>query len=171
MGLRDLFQTKMDVQLNMPPEKVRDIDSEIDWKIIDQLHNAVLNFSRNSMQAKKIMFTLLGIFMTAMLREPKFSIDTQWFLVIIGIVLLFWTFDSYTYYYQEKLRALMDERFKALKKRCQGTAGNDEYTLPDKRQKSCRLFRSIFNGSIIFYPTIIIGFVIWFLIEKGVLFI
>ena len=62
MSWSDFFHTKLDVQLNMPPEKPRDIDSEIDWKIIDQLHNAVLNFSRNSMQAKKIMFTMLGVF-------------------------------------------------------------------------------------------------------------
>ena len=68
MGVLDFLQPKMDVQLNMPPEKQRDIDSEIDWKIIDQLHNAVLNFSRNSMQAKKIMFAILGVFVAAMLQ-------------------------------------------------------------------------------------------------------
>lgn len=80
----------------MPQEKPRDIDSELDWKIIDQLHNAVLNFSRNSMQAKKIMFTLLGIFLGAMFQAPTIYSVERWFPVIIGIVVLFWTFDSYT---------------------------------------------------------------------------
>lgn len=51
MNLFKRSHSKMDVQRNMLPEKPREIDSEIDWKIIDQLHNAVLNFSRNSMQA------------------------------------------------------------------------------------------------------------------------
>ena len=54
-----LFNPNVNVDLKMPEEK-RDIDSEIDWKIIDQLRNAVLNFSRNSMQAKKILFAMLG---------------------------------------------------------------------------------------------------------------
>ena len=43
MSFWNYLQPKVDVQLNIPQEKPRDIDSEIDWKIIDQLHNAVLN--------------------------------------------------------------------------------------------------------------------------------
>ena len=73
----EFLKPQVDVQLNMPPERPRDIDSEIDWKIIDQLHNAVLNFSKNSMQAKKIMFTLLGIFVAAMLQAPSFCTVTR----------------------------------------------------------------------------------------------
>lgn len=95
-----LFQPKMDVELKVPEEK-RDIDSEIDWKIIDQLHNAVLNFSRNSMQAKKIMFTLLGIFIAALLQLDEIRDALRWLPVMIVIVFLFWAFDAYTYYYQE----------------------------------------------------------------------
>ncbi len=37
MGMFDFLQPKVDVQVNMPAEKPVDIDSEIDWKIIDQL--------------------------------------------------------------------------------------------------------------------------------------
>jgi hypothetical protein len=166
----DFLKPQVDVQLNMPPEKPRDIDSEIDWKIIDQLHNAVLNFSKNSMQAKKIMFTLLGIFVAAMLQAPTWYAVTRWFPVVIGIVLLFWAFDASTYYYQEKLRALMDIRFRALKKRYSTERNSDEYTLPDKREKGCRVWRSIFNASVAFYPVIVIVVeVCWILIEKGVI--
>lgn len=90
MSFWNYLQPKVDVQLNIPQEKPRDIDSEIDWKIIDQLHNAVLNFSRNSMQAKKIMFTLLGIFVAAMIQAPTIYSVEKWFPVgycclILGI--------------------------------------------------------------------------------------
>jgi hypothetical protein len=155
MSVFDFLRPEVDVQLNMPPEKPRDVDSEIDWKIIDQLHNAVLNFSRNSMQAKKIMFTLLGIFMAAMIQAPILVTIVRWFPVIIGIVVLFWAFDSYTYFYQEKLRAAMDVRFESLKKRYPSNS-EDEFTLPEKRQKKGRFWRSIFNGSVLFYPIIIV---------------
>lgn len=166
----DFLQPKVDVQVNMPAEKPVDIDSEIDWKIIDQLHNAVLNFSKNSMQAKKIMFTLLGFFVAAMIQAPTLYMIVKWFPVVIGIVVLFWAFDSYTYYYQEKLRAAMDARFEAIKRRYPGGVNEDEFTLPDKRQKGCRIWRSLFNGSVLFYPAIIIIVIVcWILIEKGVI--
>lgn len=169
MSWSDFFHTKLNVQLNMPPERPRDIDSEIDWKIIDQLHNAVLNFSRNSMQAKKIMFTMLGIFVAAMLQAPTLYAVVKWFPVVIGIVILFWAFDAYTYYYQEKLRAAMDARFDSLRRRYPGTT-EDDYTLPKERQKGCRAWRSIINGSVLFYPAIIIIFIVcWVLIEYGVI--
>lgn len=164
-----LFQPKMDVELKVPEEK-RDIDSEIDWKIIDQLHNAVLNFSRNSMQAKKIMFTLLGIFIAALLQLDEIRDALRWLPVMIVIVFLFWAFDAYTYYYQEKLRALMDVRFHSLKRRYPSTNPEDEFTLPDSRTSCGRFWRSIFNGSVLFYPLIIILIVVFgVLIWKGVI--
>ena len=83
MSFWNYLQPKVDVQLNIPQEKPRAIDSEIDWKIIDQLHNAVLNFSRNSMQAKKIMFTLLGIFVAAMIQAPTIYSVEKWFPVAV----------------------------------------------------------------------------------------
>lgn len=73
------------------------------------------------MQAKKIMFTLLGIFVAAMIQAPTIYSVEKWFPVVIGIVALFWAFDSYTYFYQEKLRAAMDVRFGAIKQRYTGS--------------------------------------------------
>lgn len=160
-----LFHPQVDVELKVPEEK-HDIDYEIDWKIIDQLHNAVINFSRNSMQTKRIMFTLLGIFVAAILQLSSLEDAVKWFPFIIVIVALFWAFDSFTYYYQEKLRAKMDERFESLKKRYSHSNRSDEYTLPDKRKSKCRVFRSIFNWSIVFYPSIIVMIsVLWFMIN------
>lgn len=34
-------------------EKDKNIENEIDWKIIDQLHNATNNFSKNCLEIKK----------------------------------------------------------------------------------------------------------------------
>lgn len=155
----------------MPQETRRDIDSEIDWKIIDQLHNAVLNFSHNSMQAKKIMFAILGVLFAAMFRVETPRSCLKWFPFVIVLVVLFWAFDAYTYYYQEKLRADMDVRFRSLKKRCHSADSNDEYTLPDSRGTCGRLWRSIFNLSVLlFYPTIIIMIVVLgILISKGII--
>ena len=169
MGINKHFQRKVDIRLNTLPEKQIDIDSDIDWKIIDQLHNAVLNFSKNSMQTKKIMFSLLGLFVAAMLQVPTMCDVVKWFPIIIGIVVLFWFFDSQTYYYQEKLRASMDTRFESLRKRYPGK-NDDEYTLPQDRHHKHRVWRSIFNYSVLFYPLIIfIVAICWVLICKGII--
>lgn len=164
------LKPSVEVQLNVPREGLKDIDSEIDWKIIDQLHNAVLNFSRNSMQSKKIMFTLIGVFLTAILQAPTICAIVKWFPILIIVVALFWFFDAQTYYYQEKLRALMDVRFRALKKRCSKMDPFDDFTLPKERERGCRVFRSLWNASTFIYP-VIIGVVVlcWVLINKGVL--
>lgn len=153
------------------PQANRDIDSEIDWKIIDQLHNAVLNFSHNSMQAKKIMFAILGVVIAAMFQVETAKNCLKWFPFVIATVVLFWAFDAYTYYYQEKLRADMDTRFRSLKERCPSANDKDEFTLPDKRGTGGRFRRSIFNLSVLlFYPTIIIMIVVlWILISKGII--
>lgn len=161
-----LFHPQVDVELKVPEVK-RDIDYEIDWKIIDQLHNAVLNFSRSSMQAKRIMFALLGVFVAALLQLSSLKDAVKWFPFIIAIVVLFWVFDSFTYYYQEELREKMDKRFESLKQRYSNNNRKDEYTLPNKRGSSCRFWRSLFNWSIVFYPSIIVMIlVLWFMIDK-----
>ena len=88
------------------------------------------------MQAKKIMFTLLGIFMAAMIQAPTIYSVEKWFPVVIGIVALFWAFDSYTYFYQEKLRAAMDVRFEAIKQRYTDTENNDECIYRESKKRS-----------------------------------
>ena len=34
------------------------IEDKIDWKKIDQLHNATINFSKNSLEIKKLLFVV-----------------------------------------------------------------------------------------------------------------
>lgn len=36
-------------------EKDKNIENEIDWKIIDQLHNATNNFSKNCLEIKTLI--------------------------------------------------------------------------------------------------------------------
>jgi len=137
------------------------IDSEIDWKIIDQLHNAVLNFSKNSMNAKSIMFTLIGVIVAALLNnERAFGCSEK--LLLIIIVILFWLYDSFTYYYQEKLRSQIDARFHSLRRRHSSKESNDEFTLPDNRSSCGRVWRSLFwNYSILFYVIILVIIFCW----------
>jgi hypothetical protein len=48
----------------MLKEYKKTVDDEIDWKVIDQLYSATLNFSNTSLDLKKLYSVLIGIAVT-----------------------------------------------------------------------------------------------------------
>lgn len=153
------------------------IENEIDWKIIDQLHNAANNFSKTTIEVKKLLFVVIGISSPIIVNLCDKKLDKALFLSLYIFVIIFWLFDSFNYYYQEKLRESMDKRFERLKRRNSNLKLNendekDEFTLPDNRIKSSRFLRSIFNVSnLLFYGTLLIlislAFLLFYLKKIG----
>lgn len=147
-------------------EYKKSLEDEIDWKIIDQLHNATAKFSSASLEFKKIYFTILGISTPVIFKLSGDTFDIALLLSPLVISAFFWFLDSFTYFYQEKLREKMDKHFEILKERNlvksdiaekkQTDENHEEYTLENKRKKENRLFRSIINPSSAFYPILII---------------
>ncbi|SCY93526.1 hypothetical protein SAMN05720606_112178 [Paenibacillus polysaccharolyticus] len=151
----------------------RTLEDEIDWKIIDQLHNATLNFSTKSLEIKKMFLVFIGILIPAIL---KLSNDTMnWSIVIIMYlsILSFWLIDSYTYYYQEKLRGLMDNRFINISKRNERELIIKEniksgFTIEPNRVKKVSKVKSIFNAShLIYFIMLILNIIFHLLYWKG----
>lgn len=146
-------------------EYKKTFEDEVDWKIIDQLHNVTNKFSSSSLEFKKIYFVILGISIPIIFKlcGEKFDISLLFSPLIVSI--FFWFLDSFTYYYQEKLREKMDTHFEKLRIRNNPISiiedhkqilHRKEYTLENKRTSHNRIFRSIFNNSSAFYPTLII---------------
>ncbi|MDG4654245.1 hypothetical protein, partial [Chryseobacterium arthrosphaerae] len=139
-------------------EYKKTLEDEIDWKMIDQLHNATNNFSSSSLEFKKIYFVLLGILTPIIFKLANNKFDISLLITPLFLSIFFWILDVITYYFQEDLRARMKNHFKELKKRNSAIPeNNEEYTLENNRTSKSRLFRSFFNASSMFYP-IIIGF-------------
>lgn len=145
----------------MIPEYKKNLDDEIDWKIIDQLHTATINFSTTSLELKKLFFVLLGISVPTLTKLAGDKLDLSLFIAIYILIITFWFFDSFTYFYQEKLREKMDTVFNKIKKRnnaliiIQENITN-EYTIENIRTSKYRIFRSIFNVSLRFYLVLFI---------------
>lgn len=138
-------------------EYKKTLEDEIDWKMIDQLHNATNNFSSSSLEFKKIYFVLLGIITPIIFKLANNKFDISLLITPLCLSIFFWILDVITYYFQENLRAKMKNHFKELKKRnSTGTNSNDEYTLENDRTSKTRLRRSFFNASSMFYPIIIV---------------
>lgn len=167
-------------------EYKKSLDDTIDWAIIDQLHSATARFSTTCTEVKKIYISVLAIVVPVIIQlsgneQDKFKLDHSLFVSIYIITPIFWYLDSYSYYYQEFLRSLIDKRFEKIKSRHliqdeENKSSNlgksaennkevsheepkvilkEEYTLDDKRKANDRLWRSIKNPSVMIYPVIL----------------
>ena len=143
------------------PEYKKSFEDEVDWVIIDQLHSATSRFSTASIELKKMFIILIGISIPAIIKLTDSKLDSSLFVTIYVLTITFWYLDGFTYFYQETLRAKMDERFTKLKTKNtqvrtenETETGNieiDQYTLPDDRKESNRWFRAFKNSSVRLY--------------------
>ena len=106
-------------------EYKKTLEDEIGWKKIDQLHAATLNFSKKSLELKKLFFALVGIAVPTLIQLANGTLDDSLFVTIYLLALMFWILDSFTYFYQKKLRADMDEHF--LKIRTRNEVSDDPF--------------------------------------------
>ena len=149
-------------------DSTTEIKNDIDWKIIDQLHNATINFSKTSLELKKLLFVVLGISTPIIFSVFDNKLDRFLFIFLGICILMFWLYDSYTYYFQEKLRSSMNNRFTNIAKRNNvKIEANKYFTLPSNRSNNHRLIRSIFNDSnLIFYGIFIVLVVLGYFFYK-----
>jgi hypothetical protein len=133
------------------------IKDQIDWKVVDQLHAATLEFSRNCSNLKKICITLLIASCTLLAKFNNNSLDLSFFVAGFVIPLFFWGLDSTSYFYQEKLRGIINTKLNDIKRR----NGNETITTAEgialeiERTQESRLKRSIFNYSMLLYYILI----------------
>jgi hypothetical protein len=137
-------------------EYKKSVDDEIDWKIIDQLHSATLNFSTTSLELKKLLFVLICAAVPILIKLADDKLDISLFVTIYLLSFTFWYLDSFTYFYQEKLREKMDKHFKSIKDRNTESLivpgeQRENYTLENNRTSSDRIRRSLVNSFVRIY--------------------
>jgi hypothetical protein len=139
----------------------RTLEDEIDWKIIDQLHSATLNFSTTSLELKKLLVVLIGIAVPSLIKLADDRLDLSLFVTIYLLAFTFWFLDSFTYYYQEKLREKMDKLFSQIKRRNTEVLiftelKSEDFTLENERTSKNRIIRSVLNPSVGLYVFVIL---------------
>lgn len=137
-------------------EYKKTLEDEIDWKIIDQLHTATVNFSTTSLELKKLFFVLVGIAVPSLIKLAGDKLDTSLFVTLYILTLTFWSLDSFTYFYQEKLREKMDKLFNQIKSRHKEVIIvpneiREAFTIESTRTDKGRLWRSVSNPSVRIY--------------------
>jgi len=143
-------------------EYKRTVDDDIDWKVIDQLHSATNNFSSTSLELKKLFFVLVGIAVPSLIKLAGDKLEISFFITFYILISTFWFLDSFTYFYQEKLREKMDERFNQIKTRHKEDSvilpedKKQDFTIESSRTSKNRIWRSIFNSSLRIYWVLLI---------------
>lgn len=127
---------------------------KLNWNNINQLHDAISNFSKQSFDIKKLWITIEVSIVTLLL---TLKVSEKTIFVAIGAVLLFFYFlDSMTYYYQDKLRKSMTDEQNEIRKR------NNLKELEFRGK--CRVFRSLFNWShLLYYVVLLFVIVLYFI--------
>lgn len=143
------------------------IEDSLNLKQIDQLHNATLNFSNNSLETKKLCVTaeIASITLLIGLHEKDKITNLLLLIGISGLIiaLLFYIVDVFFYFYQDKLRTAMIKEENKIRDRHE--IGRREF---DRRDKMCdRVSRSILNGSQIMYWVLMLVSVVILVISKS----
>jgi hypothetical protein len=150
-------------------EYKRTLEDELDWKVIDHLHSATVNFSTTSLEIKKLFFVLIGIAVPSIIKLSGDKLDLSLFIALYILTFTFWFLDSFTYFYQEKLREKMNWHFNEIKNRNKESlivydGIQQGLAIEVNRTNKNRLWRSASNPSVRFY------FILFTLITLGLLF-
>lgn len=142
-------------------EGERQFKDEIAKLSIDQLHKAVLQFSGNCFELKKLCVTVLVSAGTLIATFTQRQLDTSIFVAAATIVLFFWILDAQSYYYQEKLRAEMKNLAEEIAARHKASLVVEGIGMPltEKRENwpvRQRSLHALFNGSMAFYVLLVL---------------
>jgi hypothetical protein len=116
----------------------------LDQLRIDQLHAATLKASDSCFEIKRMCATLVVATGTLVSVFANKTLSRGVFVAGLAVVLAFWLADSVGYFYQRRLRSIMDGLIAGLAQRS-SVAYSFRLASPVKA------WRAAFNGSMVFY--------------------
>ncbi len=136
-----------------------DTADRIAYVQIDNLNKAVLNFSDNSLEIKKMCVTVLVAAITVIVgifKDDYSKIVIVSMIAIPFIMFLFYIVDAVMYWFQDKLREGIVNKENAIKERHNLEPG--KYKNP-----KARIWRVLFNGSnlVYFIPLVLVELILF----------
>lgn len=150
-------------------EYKRTFDDELDWQLLTQLHSVVLQISNFCFRTKQICLTVDVAVIGILFRITDNRLDESIFVAGMIIPLGFWFLDAVAYFYQVKIRGVMESIREGLQKRNEENAlvGLDHVGVIDDSRVTPtfarRALQASFNHSMWFYPILLLTAVgLWF---------
>lgn len=138
----------------MSDEDVKTASDAIDWKVVDQLHDATLKISSDCFEYKKLCVAVVAGVIALMVRFGSEN-NLQFVFAVCGLVCLgFWFSDATAYFYQRSLRRMMAIKFNSIAER-NGVSEEQNLDQPT-------MFAAMFNRSMaLYFVLIMIIFSLW----------
>lgn len=154
-------------------EYIRTVEDELDWSLLNQLHSAVLQMGTFCFRTKQVCLTVLVGVVGLITALTSDKLDASIFVAGLLIPICFWFLDSIAYYYQVKLRGVMD----GIRDRIQSRNSNDQLRGPNSeviensrtsRSPAQRVKDAFFNHSMwIYYLIILVDCILWVAYSYG----
>ncbi|EMH2329680.1 hypothetical protein RRR72_001361 [Citrobacter freundii] len=139
-------------------EYKKSCEDELDWVVVNQLHEATLQMSKSCFEFKKICVGLIGAVLAVISKLTNGEVNHSYFYILLILCFGFWIADSSAYYFQRKTRSIMEGKLAALAKR-----NSIQSYSSDKLEVSW--FKAAFNYSMVLYHIFIaidiIGWIIF----------
>ena len=137
------------------------IEDQIDWKIIDQLHAETMNFSKTSLELKKLFFLLVSVAVPSLFKISGDRIEISLFITLYLLSITFWSLDSFTYFYQQKLRFKIDQHFSRIRNRNSevpilSETSINQYSIASESNTFKKIKKSVFNPTVQLYLVVIV---------------
>lgn len=157
------------------------LEDKLDWDLLSQLHNATLQISGFCFKTKQIFLTVEIAVIGILLKLLNNKFNESIFLTAIIILIIFWFLDSTAYFYQVKIRGIMEDiRERILNRNIDlkhivvaENSTNLIHVIENKRLDLTvyrKILNSFFNHSMwLYFLVFIINIVLWCLYHEGLL--
>ncbi|WP_051058091.1 hypothetical protein [Rhodopirellula baltica] len=154
-------------------EYKKSVEDDLDWSLLNQLHAVVLQIGTFCFHTKQICLTVLAAVVGLIATFTKDKLDSSVFVAGAVIPLCFWFLDSVAYFYQVKLRGLMDGiRDRIHQRHSQGVirGANAEVISNARTERNTprRLIDAFFNHSMWLYLFLLLtNCTLWWAFSSG----
>lgn len=152
-----------------PKPYTKTFQDELDWKLLDQLYGVVAQISNFCFETKKFCVTTEFVVLTLMAKFTEDQLDHSIFVTALIISVCFWFLDATAYFYQVKLRGMMESIRRQISSRelvSLVTAGGARVIAPERANapRYRRVLDAAINHSMWLYTLLIaIDLVAWML--------
>jgi len=155
-------------------EYKKSFEDELDWSLLDQLHKVVLQISTFCFRTKQICLTVEFVVIGLLVKFTENKLDESIFVAGLAIPLCFWFLDGVAYFYQVKLRGIMDNIRDQLHKRNSTSILENEHGKVIEKKRTARaqlqkIISSFINHSMWLYLFLLCAnIILWILFRKGI---
>ena len=156
-------------------EYIRTVEDELDWSLLNQVHAVVLQIGTFCFRTKQVCLTVLVGVVSLITVLTSEKLDTSVFVAGLLIPICFWLLDSIAYYYQVKLRGVMDGVRDRIQKRHSEELfrGPNSEVIANQRTDRPSIQRvqdAFFNHSMwLYYLLVTIDCGLWLAFKQGLI--